>query len=269
MTWLQSILLGAVQGATEFLPISSSGHLILTRTILGIQQAPLPAFIFDVLVQLGTWVAVLIYYWADLVEIITDMLQRLRGKPGPQAKLGWLLIIASIPAVFIGWFAKDTMTGDVAGLPLTGVFLLVNAGLLFLAELGSRRTRKLDDANPGDALWVGLFQALALLPAVSRSASTLAGGMTRNFGRRSAARFAFLMALPIMPAAAVVAFFDLGRLPDAYGLALPLFFGFLSAAISGYFSIRWLLKYLAERSLFPFAAYCLIVGSLVIGISML
>lgn len=264
MTLLQSILLGAIQGVTEFLPISSSGHLILARTLLGIQQEALPAFVFDVLIQLGTWVAVLIYYWRDLIEIANDMLHGLRGKPGPQARLGWLIVLATIPAVIVGWFLKDSMTGDIGALPLTGVFLLVNAGLLLLAELASRRTRALDQAQPADALWIGAFQALALLPAVSRSASTLAGGMLRNFERREAARFAFLMAVPIMPAAGVVALLDLGRIPDANGLLIPLVLGFLTATIAGYLSIRWLLHYLSNRSLYPFAGYCLVVGILVL-----
>lgn len=267
MTLLQSILLGAIQGVTEFLPISSSGHLILARTLFGIQQAPLPAFIFDVLIQLGTWVAVLVYYRRDLIAIAKDMLNALRRQPGPQAKLGWLILLATIPAVIVGWFLKDSMTGDVGALPLTGVFLLVNAGLLLLAELASRRARRLEQANAGDALWVGAFQALALLPAVSRSASTLAGGMTRHFERPAAARFAFLMAVPIMPAAAVVALLDLGRIPDAQGLLLPLVFGFIAATLAGYLSIRWLLSYLANHSLFPFAGYCLAVGILVLTLS--
>lgn len=264
MTFWQSILLGAIQGVTEFLPISSSGHLILARTLLGVQQDPLAAFIFDVLIQLGTWVAVLVYYWRDLVAIAKDMLSALRGQPGPQAKLGWLIVLATIPAVIVGWFLKDSMTGDIGALPLTGVFLLVNAALLILAELASRRTRKLEGANTTDALWVGAFQALALLPAISRSASTLAGGMLRNFERREAARFAFLMAVPIMPAAAVIALLDLGRLPDANGLLMPLVLGFLAATVAGYLSIRWLLQYLSNRSLYPFAGYCLAVGMLVL-----
>ena len=268
MNFIEAIFLGMVQGVTEFLPVSSSGHLLLARQLLGIQQEAQAAFIFDVLVQLGTWVAIVIYYWKDLVAIAADIWRGLRGQPAPLARLGWLLGLASIPAVIAGWLIKDEMTGEVSALLLTGVFLLTNALLLAVAEVVGRRTRQIKDAKGIDALWIGVFQAAALLPAVSRSASTLAGGMLRNFTRPEAARFAFLMAVPIMPAAALVAFLDLGTLPSAGDLLLPLAVGFLVATIVGYASIRWLLNFLSRHSSYPFAIYCLVVGTAVILLSL-
>ncbi|MEX2144374.1 MAG: undecaprenyl-diphosphate phosphatase [Anaerolineales bacterium] len=260
MNLFEAALLGIIQGVTEFLPISSSGHLLLARDFLGIVQDAQAAFIFDVLVQLGTWVAILIYYWKDVAAIGLDMAGGLRGRPGGQARLGWLLLLASVPAVIAGWLIKDSLTGEVSGLFLTGIFLVTNALLLSLAELVGRRVREIKEASGKDALWIGMFQALALLPAVSRSAATLAGGLTRNFTRPDAARFAFLMAVPVMPAAAVVALLDLGSLPEASELLLPLVTGFLVSTVVGYLSIRWLLNYLARHSLFPFAVYCLVAG---------
>lgn len=260
MDLIEAILLGAVQGITEFLPISSSGHLLLARAVLGIQQEAQAGFVFDVLIQLGTWVAILIFFWHDLVAIATDMLRGLRGQPAPLARLGWLLALGTVPAVLAGWLIKDLMTGEISSMFYTGLFLMTNALLIVLAELIGRRTRKLEEANSKDAVWIGAFQAFALLPAVSRSAATLAGGMTRGFTRADAARFAFLLAVPIMPAAAVVALLDLGSLPDAGGLLLPLMVGFIVSTIVGFLTIRWLLNYLASRSLYPFAIYCTVVG---------
>ena len=264
MNLIQAILLGAVQGFTEFVPISSTGHLLLARQILGMQQEIHSAFVFDLLIQMGTWVAVVLFYRHDLATIGVDMLNSLRRQPAPQARLGWLLVVASIPAVIVGWLAKDSMTGFVSGLGATGLFLLANAGFLVIAELLGGRKREIADLKHGDALWIGVFQASALLPAISRSAATLSGAMLRNLTRRQAARFAFLMAVPIMPAAAVVGLLDLGSLPQANDLILPLFVGFLASAIIGYLSIHWLLNYLSNRSLYPFAVYCAVVGSIAV-----
>lgn len=264
ITLLQAALLGVVQGLTEFLPISSSGHLILARHLLNLPFEDQSAFIFDVLVQLGTWVAVVVYFWSDLVEIAKGMLAGLRGKPaGEQGRLGWLVILATIPAVIAGWLLKDS-NEQFAGLTLTGGFLILNALLLAAAEWFDKRQREVTDLRAADAAWIGLTQILGLLPAVSRSAATLFGGMTRNLRRRQAARFAFLMAVPIMPAAAVVAFWQLETLPEAGSLLLPLLAGFAAAAIVGYISIRWLLRYLADHSFYPFAIYCAVLGALVL-----
>jgi undecaprenyl-diphosphatase len=261
MNLIEAILLGAVQGFTEFIPISSTGHLLLARQLLGMHQEIQGAFVFDLLIQMGTWVAVVIYYWHDLLSIGADMLRGLRGQPAPQARLGWLLVVATIPAVIVGWLAKDSMTGLVSSLAATGLFLLANAGFLLTAEFIGHRKKEIAELNSGDGLLIGAFQAAALLPAISRSAAALSGGMMLNLKRPQAARFAFLMAVPIMPAAAVVGLLDLGSLPNAGELVLPLILGFLASAITGYFSIRWLLNHLSNRSLYPFAIYCAMVGA--------
>lgn len=267
MNLLQAILLGAVQGFTEFIPISSTGHLLLVRQLLGMHQEIQSAFVFDLLIQMGTWTAVVIFYWRDVTSIGRDMWMGLRKQPAPQARLGWLLVVATIPAVVVGWLAKDSMTGIVSGLGATGSFLLANAVFLVAAELIGNRKKEATEINEGDALWIGVFQASALLPAISRSAATLSGAMTRHLKRQQAARFAFLMAVPIMPAAAVVGLLDLRSLPQAGDLLIPLLVGFAASAIIGYLSIRWLLNYLSNRSLYPFAIYCAAVGLITILIN--
>jgi undecaprenyl-diphosphatase len=264
MDLIQAMILGIVQGLTEFIPVSSTGHLLLVRQLLGLHQEAQSAFAFDILIQMGTWVAVMVFYWHDLILIARDMLNGWRGQTTPQAKIGWLIIAATIPAVLLGWLAKDSMTGLVSGLGATGLFLLVNAAFLFIAELVGNRQRKMEELNSKDALIIGAFQASALLPAVSRSAASLSGGMLRNLSRRQAARFAFLMAVPIMPAAAVIGILDLGTLSQGGDLIVPLVIGFLTSALIGYLSIRWLLNYLANKSLYPFIYYCIVVGTIAI-----
>jgi undecaprenyl-diphosphatase len=178
--------------------------------------------------------------------------------------LGWLIVFATLPAVIAGWLLRDSMSGFLSSLVITGLFMIMNAIFLVIAELGGKRTRSQQDITIKDALWIGTFQVFALFPAISRSASTLSGGMTRNLKRPDAARFAFLMAVPVMPGAAIVAFINLGALPDASGLFLPLLVAFLASAIVGFVSIHWLLKFLSTRSLYPFAFYCTVIGAIVI-----
>jgi undecaprenyl-diphosphatase len=264
MTLIEATLLGVVQGLTEFIPVSSSGHLILARHLFGIQIENGPAFIFDILIQMGTWVAVLVHFRRDLVSIAKDILESFIGKSAPQARLGWLLLLATLPAVFAGWFLRKSMSGELSGLLATGLFLIATAVLLVVAEFFGHRKKETKNLNLVDAIWVGLFQVLALFPGISRSAATLSGGMTRNLTRTDAARFAFLLAVPVMPGAAAVALLDLGQLPEANGLIIPLLIGFVVSAIVGYVTIHWLLKYLSTHSLLPFAAYCTLVGFIAI-----
>lgn len=267
MNLFQAIVLGAIQGVTEFLPISSSGHLTLGRLLMGIQQDALAVAAFDILIQLGTWIAVVIFFRRELIAIVVDTWGALRGRPGPQARLGWLLILATIPALIVGWLIRDSILGELNGLFFTGVFMLANTLLLAIAEWVDRRSRSEKTLTAFDAVWIGAFQALALLPAVSRSAATLAGGMTRQLPRAEAARFSFLMAVPVMPAAAVVGLLNLGAFPDAADILLPLFIGFLVSMVVGFFTIRWLLNYFSRKSSIPFALYCLVLGVATIAAS--
>ena len=259
-------LLGIVQGLTEFVPVSSSGHLILARYLLGLPGEDQIGFVFDVLVQMGTWVAVIVYFRQELLAIARDMLANIfQRKPATsEARIGWLVILATVPAVVVGWLLKDSMNGSLSSLTATGIFLFGKTILLAAAELIGRHNEGVEDMKASDALWIGAAQVLGLLPAISRSAATMFGGMTRDLRRRQAARFAFLMAVPVMPAAALVALLQLESLPSAADLVAPVIVGFVAAAIIGYITIRWLLHYLANRSLYPFAIYCAVLGALVL-----
>lgn len=263
MTLLQSIILGIVQGITEFLPISSSGHLVLVPHLLGWEIDPEAAFVFDVLVQVATLVAVFAYFWHDLINIAKAFFLGLRKREplaDPDSRLGWLIILATIPAGLAGLLLKDTLERAINSPLATACFLFLTAGLLVLAEWLGKRENKAEELSWLDAFVVGLFQILALFPGVSRSGATITGGMLRKLDRPSAARFSFLISIPIMLAAGLLATLDLFEIPNL-GEILPTFLiGFIASAITGYLSIRWLLRYLSHRSLYGFAIYCATFG---------
>ena len=272
MTILQAILLGIIQGLTEFLPISSSGHLVIVPYLFGWQLPAREAFVFDVLVQVATLLAVFAYFWSDVTGILrAAALGLLNKRPfdDPQARLGWLLLLASLPAGLIGLALKDAVERAFASPAATGVFLLVTAGLLLVAERVGRRQRALDTLTWKDAVWIGLAQALAIFPGLSRSGATIAGGMARDLQRPPAARFSFLMSIPIMLAAGLLAVLELVLDYPGYTSLLPAFLpGFLAAAVTGYLSIRWLLAFLARRPLYIFSIYCAAAGALVLIVSL-
>lgn len=272
MNIIQAIILGIVQGITEFLPISSSAHLVLVPFFLGWKFPADQVFIFDVLVQLGTLVAVIVFFWKDLLGIIIAWVKALlKGKPfeSPQARMGWYLILATIPASILGLLLKDVVEAAFHSALAVGIFLLVTAGLLTLAEVLGKRNRAEKDFNWKDALWMGIAQAGAIFPGVSRSGSTITGGMLRHLDRPTAARFSFLMSIPVMLAAGLLSILDLFDMPSLGSFILPLILGFLAAALVGYISIRWLLAYLARRSFYAFAIYCTVLGLLTIVVALI
>lgn len=268
MTLIQAIILGIIQGLTEFLPISSSGHLVALPYILNWDLPAKEMFIFNILVQLGTLTAVIIYFWKDLVTILKGFFQALfAGKPFSthEARMGWLLIVATIPAGLAGIFLNDLIEQAFSTPLVTGFALLATAGMMLIAEKVSRQVGDLEDMNLGTALVMGLMQVLALLPGVSRSGSTISGGMYRNLKREAAGKFSFLMSIPIMLAAGGLSTYQMiTEVPDL-GSFLPFMIaGFLTAMVVGYISIRWLLKFLVNHSLVYFSIYCAALGSFIL-----
>jgi undecaprenyl-diphosphatase len=267
MTLLQSILLGIIQGLTEFLPISSSAHLVIIPYVLDWHIPAQEAFIFDVLVQLGTLLAVIVYFRNDLYRIIIGVINGLIHKrpfSEPSSRLGWILVLATIPAIIAGLFFKDPIERAFSSPLATGLLLFGTAALLVIAELIGKRNRQIETTSWMDALIIGLFQVISLLPGISRSGSTISGGMIRNLERTAAARFSFLMSVPVMLGAGTLAIIDLIKLPN-FSVQIPfLVTGFITSAIVGYLSIRWLLAYLVTRRLYPFAIYCAVVSTVVL-----
>jgi undecaprenyl-diphosphatase len=267
MTVIQSIILGIVQGITEFLPISSSGHLVIVPFLINWDIPVYEAFVFDVLVQVATLIAVLAFFWKDYYIILRGMWRGIRRKhpfETQPARLGWYILLASVPAGIAGLLLKDTVERAFASPLATSVALFATAFLLVIGERVGKRQRILENITWVDALIIGFYQILALFPGLSRSGATITGGMTRDLERPAAARFSFLMATPIMLAAGLGATLDMMDIPNLSAI-LPVFIpGFISAAVVGYLAIGWLLSFLTRYSLYYFAAYCAIVGLIVL-----
>lgn len=270
MSFLQSLILGIIQGLTEFLPVSSSAHLVLVPYILNWNIPESQVFPFDVLVQIGTLLAVIAYFRKDLFSIIRAFVQAiLHRKPFEtlEARMGWYLILATIPAGLAGVFLKDRVEAAFNNPRITAIFLFVTALFLLGSEFLSRRSRKLEQMNWLDALIAGAFQAFSIFPGISRSGASITGGMLRHLERPAAARFAFLMSIPVMLAAGIFSVSDLLEVPDLGAFLPVLIVGFVAASVVGYLSIHWLLSFLNKRSLVYFAAYCILLGSAVLIIA--
>lgn len=267
MTLLQSILLGILQGLTEFIPVSSTAHLLIGQELFGLPAGE-GMFSFLVIVQLGTLVSLLLYYWRDVWKIAAATLASLRQlftrearSLDDEARLGWNLLLASVPALVAGYVLKDAVE-ILFKTPLleAGIRLLTAALLLSLAELLSRRSRGLTAMTWLDALIIGLFQIIAVFPGASRSGTTISAGMLRNLDRPSAARFAFLMSIPVLLAAGGYELLDVFRMEGVTAYLPSLAAGFCTAALVGWLAIRWLIAFLNKHSLFIFAAYCALLG---------
>ena len=260
MTIFQSFLLGIIQGLTEFIPVSSTAHLLIGQQLLNI-PADDAMFSFLVIVQLGTIVSLLIFYWRDLLSIVKATLNFRQATP--ERDLGIYIVVATIPALLVGYLLKDVIE-TLFKQPLLGasIRLFAAAILLTLAEALTKKNRSLDSMTWLDALIVGLFQIIAVFPGASRSGSTISGGMFRGFDRSSAARFAFLMAVPVMLAAGGYQMLDVIKMPNLSEFLPLLAVGFITAAVVGWFAIKWLIDYFSKRSLYVFAIYCAVVGAL-------
>jgi undecaprenyl-diphosphatase len=263
----QAIVLGIVQGLTEFLPISSSGHLRIVPAFLGWDD---PGTAFTAVIQLGTMAAVLLYFRRDLVRIATAWLASLRDparRSELDARLGWYLILGTVPIAVFGLAFKDQIENGARDLYLIGAMLVVFGLVLLVAEALSRRERDIATITRRDALVVGLAQALALVPGVSRSGATISAGLLLGFDRVSAARFSFLLSVP---AVVLSGLFELrgvidGSAEGAVG-AGPTAVATVLAFITGYASIAFLLRFLTTHSTAVFVGYRIVLGGAVLAL---
>lgn len=259
MSWIQALLLGLLQGATEFLPVSSSGHLVLVPWVLG---WPAPGMAFDTLVHWGTAVAVVGYFWRDWLELLKGAWEvvRSRSLADQRARLALWIVVGTLPGALAGWALEDFFEAMFGRPAAAAGFLLVTASILSLVEIGSRRDKTLAQMTWLDALLVGLAQAAAILPGISRSGATIAAGMARGQERQHAARFSFLLSTPIILGAGLLQVADLFESGGLAGQLSLLLVGFLAALLAGLACIHFLLRYLQRRPLYPFAIYCALVG---------
>ena len=260
MNLFHALILGIIQGLTEFIPVSSTAHLLIGQQLFNI-PADEAMFSFLVIVQLGTLISLFAFYWKDLLSILKATFDFRRATP--ERNLGIYIVVATIPALLAGYLLRDAVEA-LFETPLlqASIRLFSAATLLTLAEVLTRKNRTLDSMTWLDALIVGLFQIIAVFPGASRSGSTISGGLFRGFDRVSAARFAFLMSVPVLLAAGGYEMLDVLQMPNL-GNFLPLLaVGFVTAALVGWFAIKWLIDYLSKRSLYVFAGYCAIVGTI-------
>lgn len=257
---LQALLLGLVQGATEFLPISSSGHLVLVPWLLGWENHGLA---FDAMLHLGTLAAVVAFFWEDLRDLIVGALLSIKERSlagDPRRKIGWFIVLGTLPAALLGFAFEGFFESLFAAPVYVGILLVVTGALLAISERRGEMALGLDKVGWLDALVVGLGQALAIAPGISRSGATMSAGLWRGLRREAAARFSFLLSIPIILGAGLYKLKDLWGTPLAAESPVALLAGFLAAAISGFLSIRFLLGYLRHGRLYPFAVYCWAAG---------
>ena len=261
MTLIEAILLGIIQGATEFLPISSSGHAVLVPAVFGLAQ---PTLGMAVVAHLGTLLAVIIYFYKDLWSIIQAVFRGLLDRQPmahAESRLGWYIVIGSIPAAVAGLLLEDWLANLFVNPRWAAVFLIGTAVILVIGERLLSGHKQLNEMGWFDAIVIGLFQAFALLPGISRSGSTIMAGLMRGLNRELAARYSFLLSAPIILGAGILQVPDLLR--GNWTAELPLLIAtFLAAAMVGYLCIHFLMTWLRERNLYPFAIYCAMFGAL-------
>jgi undecaprenyl-diphosphatase len=254
---LQAILLGVVQGLTEFLPVSSSGHLLLGQYFLGLDQQRF-GLSFDIALHLGTLVAVVTYFWRDLLRMARAFVRSFtsgRNLADPDQRLAYLVVASTVPAALIGFFLEDFFETTVRD-PWVVVFNLVLVGVLFIVgEAVGSMSRRAEKLGFFGAAAIGLAQAAALVPGVSRSGATITVGLFLGLRREEAARFSFLMSVPIIAGAGSLKLSE--AVSEGMGLSDAILFGagFLSSAVVGYLAIRFLLNFLTDHSLRAFAYY--------------
>lgn len=260
MSIFEAIILGIVQGATEFLPVSSSGHMVLVPASFNMTQPDLNAV---AIAHLGTLLAVLIYFYKDLCKITAGTLSGIRTGQlmgTTESRLGWYIVVGSIPAAAAGLTLEDYFEKIFSAPLYAASFLLCTAALLIFGERVRTGEKTLSKMTWLDAIVIGVFQMLALLPGISRSGSTIVGGLLRGLDRGIAARYSFLLGVPAIVGAGLLSVLDLVDSPDLGNKLPALLTTFFAAAVVGYACIHILLQWLKKRSLIPFAVYCSAFG---------
>jgi undecaprenyl-diphosphatase len=264
--FLQATVLGIVQGLTEFLPISSSAHLLIVPRLLGWDD---PGAAFTAVIQLGTMAAVLIYFWRDIVRITWTWLRSLRDRQlraDLDARMGWYIIWGTVPVSVCGLAFSDQIEGPARNLWLNATMLIVMGLLLLVAEWYGRQQREVADLSLRDGLVIGGFQALSLIPGSSRSGSTITGGLFLGYTREAAARYSFLLSVP---AVVLSGLYELRKIGEPEGGGVPLGGTVIATIVSfvvGYASIAWLLKFLVRHSTLLFVYYRVAVGGILLGL---
>lgn len=267
MNYLDAIVMGLIQGLTEFLPVSSSAHLLILGHFLPFAQDPGAAF--TAITQIGTEAAVVIYFWRDIVRIIKNFFLALFGRiprNDPDARMGWLIIVGSIPIVVLGLIFKHQIETIARNLWVVATTLIVFGIILGIADALGRKTRNLQDLTVGKGIIFGLAQALALIPGVSRSGGTISAGLFMGFSRAAAARYSFLLAIPAVLGSG---FFELYSSIKDHSLTTTVGLGQTAVAtvvafVVGFGVIAFLMRWLSTKSFMPFVIYRILLGLVLI-----
>ena len=272
LTYLQALILGIVQGLGEFLPISSSGHLAVIQYFFGIEGESV--LLFAVMLHLGTLISVFIIYWHDIVKLVKELIavikdiftgKGLRINHNPVRRLGFMIIVATIPTALIGLFLNDVFAGLYLSLIAVGIGFLVTGTILFIAEKMGKNEKKVWGMKFRHAVFIGIMQGIAICPGVSRSGSTLFGGLMSGLDRNFALRFAFLISIPSILGSVILEFPPAisAGLPE--GIWGPVIVGTVVSAISGFIAIKAMLKIVAGKRLTVFSWYTWVLGAAVLS----
>ena len=265
----EAIILGVLQGVTEFLPISSSAHIRIFGDLFGWGD---PGAAFTAIIEIGTEAAVISYFWRDIVRIISKWFRAIPfvkwknpvAQSDPDVRMGWIVIVGTLPIGILGLLFQDTIETSLRNLYITALVLALFAILLGLADRYSRRTKTLDNITLGDGLLLGFGQAMALIPGVSRSGGTITVGLLLGYTREAAARVSFLLAIPAVLASGI---FQLAKSSDAGTLAVgPTIVATVTSFVVGYGVIVWFLKLISTKSYLPFVIYRLLLAAAVVAL---
>ncbi|MCW2800945.1 MAG: undecaprenyl-diphosphatase [Aeromicrobium sp.] len=265
MDFFRAVVLGLIQGLTEFLPISSSAHLAIFPKFFGWDD---PGAAFSAVIQIGTELAVVLYFWRDIVTIAGGWLRGLFNVEAREAlewRMGWFVIIGSLPIVLLGVLFQDTIKHQFRHVVLIAIALIVFGLILGFAERVGRKNRPIEQLTMRDAVLFGLAQACALFPGVSRSGGTISMGLLLGYDRRAATRYAFLLAIPAVLGAGIYNLKDIPNQANAYGTG-PTIVATVISFIVGLAVIRWLLNYVSTKSYTPFVIYRIALGVLVLAL---
>jgi undecaprenyl-diphosphatase len=263
MGLFRAVVLGIVQGVTEFLPISSSAHLRIVPELLGWPDA---GAAYTAMIQLGTVAAVIVYFWGDLVRLARAFIEGLtRGQPlsTPDARLAWFVLVGTLPVAILGLLFKHDIETSLRSLYVIAVAMIGLALVLLLAERIAAHRRTLSEMTWRDGIVIGLCQAVALIPGSSRSGTTLTGGLALGFRREDAARYSFLLSVPATAAAGLFEMRHLVRSGEPFS-GMDVVVGTVVAFVSGILAIAWLLRFLRTRSTLVFVVYRLLLGGLLL-----
>ncbi len=261
MTLIESTILGIVQGLTEFLPVSSSGHIELGKAIFGINEKE-AGLLFTIVLHFATALSTIIVFWKDIIDIFRGIL---KFRWNQETRFGFLVVLSMIPAALVGVFFKDSIDDFYSGnVLLVSVMLIITGLVLFFSDRAKNPDGKVSEVR---AFLLGVVQAIAIIPGISRSGSTIGTAVLMGINREKAARFSFLMVLPLILGAMLLEFkdyFDMSPAEQSQALIVDstIFAGFIAALVAGYFACKWMIEIVKRSKLTYFAIYCWIVGGI-------